>query len=139
MLSLHKSVGLTVLVVTFLRLTWRATHIPPPLPLSSPKYQRNIAHLAHGLFYCLLFAIPITGLLMSSANGKSVSWFGWLTCPNVIAPNEGTAKILTQMHASLAVTLFLTVLAHVAAALKHHLWDRDDVLIRMLPAFKRKN
>src|ERR1700733_8365873 len=135
MLGYHKSVGETVLVLSIVRLVWRATHPPPALPLSIPKRQRTLAHVTHGAFYCLLFAIPISGMLISFASGKNINWFGHFTIPNFFAPGKIATKIFAQMHDSLAAVLFFTVLVHVAAALKHHLWDKDQVLNRMLPRF----
>jgi cytochrome b561 len=138
MLGYHKSVGETVFVLSIVRLIWRATHPPPALPLSIPKLQRTLAHLTHGAFYCLLFAIPMSGLLISFASGKNIDWFGHFTIPSFVAPSKIATKIFAQMHASLAAVLFFTVLVHIAAALKHHLWDKDQVLNRMLPRFITK-
>jgi cytochrome b561 len=96
MLGYHKSVGETVLVLSIVRLIWRATHPPPALPLSIPKRQRTFAHLTHGVFYCLLFAIPISGLLISFASGKNINWFGLSRCPILSLPAKSQPKSLRR-------------------------------------------
>lgn len=96
-------------------------------------YERLIARLTHVAFYVLLFATPLAGWLMSSARGFTVSWFGLFSWPNLIAQDKGNFEMLKEVHEALAATLFFLAILHVAAALKHHFWDKDDVLRRMLP------
>jgi len=73
------------------------------------------------------------GWLMSSARNFPVSWFGLVTLPDFIAPNKEAYELLHEAHELLAQTLFWLALLHIAAALKHHFIDKDDVLRRMLP------
>jgi cytochrome b561 len=77
--------------------------------------------------------MPLTGWLMSSAKNYSVSWFGLFTWPNLIGPNDGAFQILKETHELSSDVLFGIVILHVLAALKHHFWNKDDVLKRMLP------
>jgi cytochrome b561 len=132
-LARHKSVGMTILMLAVIRLIWRATHPAPPMPAAMPGYERKLANLSHVLLYTLLFAMPITGLLMSSAKGYSVSWFNWFAWPNLIGRSDAAFNFFKDTHHLLAKILFFTALLHVAAALKHHFWDKDNVLKRMLP------
>jgi cytochrome b561 len=132
-LARHKSVGMTVLMLAVVRLFWRATHPAPPLPAAMPEYQRRLARLSHGALYLLLFAMPVTGFLMSSAKGYSVSWFNLFAWPNLIGKNAAAFEFLKETHHALAKILFFVAAVHIAAALKHHFWDKDDVLRRMLP------
>jgi cytochrome b561 len=94
---------------------------------------RTAAKVTHWLFYGLLFALPLTGWLMSSAANFPVSWFGLFTFPDLVAPSETLKTRLETVHEMLARALWITAALHVAAALKHHVLDRDDVLKRMLP------
>jgi cytochrome b561 len=77
--------------------------------------------------------IPVLGWFMSSARNFPVSWFGLFTLPDFIAPSEAAFKFLRAAHTTLAKILFVLALVHIAAALKHHFIDRDDVLRRILP------
>jgi cytochrome b561 len=124
---------MTVLMLAVLRLVWRLTHTPPPLPEGMKPVERRLAQLTHAAFYFFLFAMPLSGWLMSSAKNYSVSWFGLFTWPNLIAPDERSFNILKATHDLMAWSLFALALLHVLAALKHHFWDKDDVLRRMLP------
>ena len=132
-LATHKSVGITILGLALLRLAWRLLNPVPPLPPSAPRWQDRVAHVSHFLLYALLFITPVLGWLMSSARAFSVSWFGLVTLPDFIAPNKAHFELLHDAHEAMAKTLAVIALVHVAAALKHHFIDRDNVLRRMLP------
>ncbi len=133
LLARHKSFGMTVLMLALVRLLWRATHAAPELPARMNAAERLLARGTHLAFYVLLFAMPLTGWLMSSAKAYSVSWFGLFTWPNLIAKNERAFELLRDVHDDLSVALLVIAVLHVLAALKHHFWDKDDVLARMLP------
>ena len=75
--SLHKSVGLTVFLLAALRLVWRATHPPPPLPASMPRWQSLLARGNHEFLYALIFLQPVSGYLSSSFSGYRTSFFGF--------------------------------------------------------------
>ncbi len=132
LLARHKSFGMTVLMLATLRLLWRLGHAPPPLPSGMTPLERMLARGTHMAFYVLLFAMPLTGWLMSSAKNYSVSWFGLFTWPNLIGKNETAFKLLLATHETLSFVLFAIAVLHILAALKHHFWDKDDVLLRML-------
>ncbi len=129
----HKSFGMTVLMLAVVRLGWRLAHAPPPLPARMRPIEQRLARGAHAAFYVLLFSMPLTGWLMSSAKNYSVSWFGVFTWPNLIGKNERAFELLRDTHDTLSVVLLVIASLHVIAALKHHFWDKDDVLTRMLP------
>jgi cytochrome b561 len=132
-LARHKSVGMTILMLAILRLAWRLWHPAPPLPSKMRPLGRWAARASHVTFYVLLFAMPLTGWMMSSAKNYSVSWFGLFTWPNLIGKNESAFNFLRSTHDVLSGVLFTIAVLHILAALKHHFWDRDDVLLRMLP------
>jgi cytochrome b561 len=132
--SWHKWVGVSIFLVALVRVLWRLTHPAPPPPASLPAWQQRAAWQTHALLYLLLFAIPLSGWLMSSALGVQVVYFGVLPLPDLVQKDKVLGEQLKLLHLSLNVTLLLLVALHVAAALKHHLLDRDDVLRRMLPA-----
>ena len=133
LLARHKSFGMTVLMLAVLRLLWRMRNPPPPLPAGMRPLERVLARITHVAFYVLLFAMPVTGWMMSSAKNYSVSWFGLFTWPDLIAKNEAAFDALKATHDYLGDALFAVAVLHVLAALKHHFWNKDDVLLRMLP------
>lgn len=131
LLANHKSVGMTILLLAILRLGYRLTHAAPALPNSMPKWQTNASHLSHCLLYGALFALPITGWLMSSAKSYSVSWFNLFSFPDLVSPKQNLADFFHQTHHTLAELLFVLALLHIAAAIKHHFIDKDQILSRI--------
>jgi cytochrome b561 len=128
----HKSIGLTVLLLTSLRLLWRSLRAhPAPVPM--PRWQRRAAALSHALLYVLLFAIPVSGWLYSSATGVQVVYLGVVPLPSLVPKDRALGDVLRLVHVSLDALLFAVLCVHVAAAVKHHVIDRDAVLARMLP------
>ncbi len=132
--SWHKWAGVTVFVLLLARVAWRMTHRPPPLPWQMSRLHQQVAHAGHLMLYLLMLAIPVSGWLMSSAKGFPTVWFGVLPLPDLVGKDKALGELLGNLHALLNWTLAAVLVAHVAAALKHHLIDHDDVLTRMLPA-----
>jgi len=126
----HKSVGITVLALALLRLAWRLYSAPPP-PLPMPGWQRTAAAVSHWSFYGLIIVIPLSGWLLSSAAAVSVSWFNLVQLPDFVAPDEGLEEFFEEAHEILAQVLFVLAVVHIAAALKHALYDRDGALRRI--------
>ena len=137
-LSWHKWLGITLLGLAALRLGWRLTHPAPPLPATLPVWQQWAAHAVHLLLYGLMFAIPLSGWLFSSAKGIPVVYLGVLPLPDLISANETAAGGLRTLHAVLNYALLAAVGAHVGAALKHHFIECETVLARMLPIVRRR-
>ncbi len=146
----HKSFGITVLILSVLRLLWRLTHKSPPELASIAHWQQRAASLAHGLLYVLLFVLPITGWIMVSASPLNLDTVLFNVIPWPHLPGFDTLKFRDDVadsfrnyHEIAGTILIVILLAHIGAALKHHLIDKDATLIRMLPArgsysFKRK-
>lgn len=126
----HKSVGMTILCLAIVRLAFRWRAAPPP-PLPAPHAQQLLAKLTHGLLYLLLFALPLTGWLGSSAAAYSVSWFGWFTWPDLVAADPALREQLYVWHERGGNVLAVLAGLHLAAAIKHHYVDRDTTLMRM--------
>lgn len=129
--SWHKWIGISILALAALRGLWRLTHRPPEL-LPAPMWQQIGARFAHALLYTLLFVTPLTGWTFSSASGYPVVYLGLWQLPDLVKKNAALAPSLAEMHVTLAWLMLVVVLAHAAAALKHHFFDRDDTLRRML-------
>ncbi|GGE77430.1 cytochrome b [Stappia taiwanensis] len=135
----HKSFGFVVLALAGLRLVWKAVNPAPKLPEGTPLLLRLAAALGHAGLYAVLLALPLSGWLMVSSSpwGIPTVLFNTLPVPHLPVPAElGTLAqaeaTLKQVHEALGLFLLLLLAVHVAAALKHHFYDRDTVLTRML-------
>lgn len=133
--SWHKWLGITILLLVALRLAWRLTH-QPPAPLPAPAWQLKAAELTHGLLYVLMFAVPLSGWLMSSAKGFPVVWFGVLPLPDLVGKDEALGDLFKLAHQWLNFSLLGLVALHLGAVLKHQFIDRDTTLSRILPTRK---
>ena len=98
-----------------------------------PAWQRQAAAATHVLLYVLMFAVPLSGWLMSSAKGFQTVWFGVLPLPDLLNKDKELGDLLQQIHMLLNFGMAGLVVAHLGAAFKHHFLDRNDVLTRMLP------
>jgi cytochrome b561 len=137
-LALHKSIGLTVLALFLLRLAWRmADRRPPEEP--APRWQQFTAHVVHGLLYVLIAAMPLSGWWFNSVSGKPLQWFKLFNLPALAEKNDAIRHFAHGVHEYLFWFLLLVLVAHVGAALKHHVFDKDNVLRRMLPFARLRN
>jgi cytochrome b561 len=135
--SYHKWIGVSIFLLAVLRILWRFTHRPPPLPGSMPRWEKLAADTVHTLLYALLFVVPLSGWLMSSAKGVQTVWFGVLPLPDLVSKNKELGDLLKEVHEGLNFIMLGAVLAHIGAALKHHFIERDGVLARMIPLLGR--
>ena len=129
--SYHKWIGVSVWALLLLRMLWRSRHAPPPLPAGMPAWEQTAANAGHLLLYVLMAIIPLSGWLMSSAQGVTTVYLGLWPLPDLLAKNEALGRLLLTVHRILNYALLGAVAVHVAAALKHHFIDRDDILGRM--------
>ena len=137
--TLHKSVGLSILVLTLARLGWRIANPAIPLPQEMPRWQKLLARTNHVLFYVLLLAMPLVGWAASSAAGRDIVWFGLFNWPLLpIGGGREMAGNLMDVHETAAKLLIFLVVLHVIGALKHQFVDRDNVLHRMIPLIPRR-
>jgi cytochrome b561 len=130
----HKWAGVSILLLSALRLGWRFTHRPPPEPVSLGALQKSIAAWTHGLLYLLFFLVPLAGWAYSSAAGFPVVWFGRIPLPDFVPVDKALAEQLKEVHAVLAYAIAALAGLHAAAALQHRFILRDGVMARMLPA-----
>ncbi len=132
-LSWHKWVGITVLILVAVRLAWRLRHPAPAFPYSMPEWERRVARASHALLYVLFFAAPLSGWLFSSAAGFQTVYLGLVPIPDLLPKDRELADVLKLVHRGINYTMACLIVVHAAAAIKHHVHDRDDVLTRMLP------
>lgn len=129
----HKEVGMLALALAVLRLAWRLGNVIPQASTDLPDWQKIAARFVHLSFYALMFALPISGWLMSSAAGFSVSFLKLLTFPDLISKNDFLFQRFIEIHKWLGYALIFFLLIHAGAALRHHFISKDDTLRKMLP------
>jgi cytochrome b561 len=145
-IDLHKSIGITVLGLVLLRILWRISHQPPPLPRSFPDWEHTAAHVAHFILYLLMIGLPLSGWAHDSAWKDAAThpmqlfglfhWprIGWLM--NIDPSVKESLHLhdrLGSLHTWLGYALYAMLVMHIAGALKHEWIDRKSVLKRMLP------
>ncbi len=131
--GLHKSIGVSLLVLVILRLGWHRLS-PPPASLKSdvPHWQTRASGIVHGLIYALLIVVPLTGWIASSATGIDSVLFNRFTLPAIAPVSEAWEKTFFAAH-GLATNLLIACIAiHTVGALQHHYIHRDATLRRML-------
>jgi cytochrome b561 len=133
----HKWAGVTILMLSALRLLWRLTHRPPALPDpivdAMPAWQRWAHHGTHHALYALFFLVPLIGWAYSSAAGFPIVVFGVLPLPDFVPVDKALAEMIKPLHELSAFALVGLAGLHMAAALKHQWIDKDGLLQRMLP------
>lgn len=146
LIQLHKSIGITVLLLSVLRLGWRLLNPPPPLPASLKTWEKIASQVVHWGFYLIMLGLPLTGWVMVSASMRNLPTvlYGLFPWPHIgfihgLAP--GARKAWSHWgetgHGLLAWLAYALIVLHVGAALKHALVDRDPVLGRMVPFLAR--
>jgi cytochrome b561 len=133
--KLHKSLGLTVLLLVAARLIWRLLDRRPAYPSGMPKLQQWISSSAHGFLYVSMIAMPMSGWIMNSAGKRPLplEWFGLFPVPAISGPNPDLRHLAHEVH-EIGFYIAAALLAvHVLAALKHHFVDRDHTLSGMTP------
>ncbi|AYC31156.1 cytochrome b [Pseudomonas cavernae] len=130
--ALHKDIGLILLAVMLLRLVWRFVSPPPPVLSSYDSLTRLSAKFGHAVLYLGLFAVLISGYLISTAEGRGISLFGLIEVPALISGIPDQEDVAGLVHEYVAWGLVIFSGLHALAALKHHFIDRDVTLARML-------
>jgi cytochrome b561 len=140
--QLHKSLGITVLLLALVRLGWRFTHPVPAAPPAMTRWEQAAARASHVAFYALMIGIPLAGWAMVSVSVWNVPTvlYGLIPWPHL--PLGGPDKVLEGnfklVHEWLAIGLMTLLVLHVGAALRHHFALKDDVLARMVPGLTPK-
>ncbi len=147
-LAVHKSIGITVLLLSVLRIGWRFTSRPPPLPGTMRGWERGAAKITHVVFYVIMLGMPLSGWAMVSASPlirlHPTVLYGVIPWPAVPYPGldsdqlHDVRHLAGATHSALALLAYATIALHVAAALKHAVIDRDDVLGRMIPFLRAR-
>ncbi|WP_407293149.1 cytochrome b [Stutzerimonas zhaodongensis] len=129
--DIHKSIGLLLLALMILRVTWRFLNSGPAPLATHGRLTRLATKAGHGTLYLGLFAVMISGYLISTADGRSISVFGWFEVPALITSIPNQEDLAGLIHEYFAWGLVIFSGLHALAALKHHFIDRDPTLKRM--------
>lgn len=130
--ALHISLGLTAALLVALRLVGRRAKPPNPLTGAMPAWQLKAARTSHALLYGLMLLMPLTGYIGASFSGDPVAYFG-LPLPAWAAKNDALKEQFFTAHSVIAWLFVAMIVAHVLAAFKHLLVDKDTVFWRMWP------
>jgi cytochrome b561 len=132
LVSIHRPLGILVLVLVAVRLINRLLSPPPSLPADMPAVLRLAAHASHWLLYGLMIALPLVGWAMLSAAGNPIPLIGSFHLPPILPHDKALYAILRPAHTALAYLLFVTFLVHLGAALTHALVFKDGVFRSMV-------
>ncbi|SNB54695.1 cytochrome b561 [Marinobacter sp. es.042] len=130
--DIHRSIGILLFLLMLFRVVWRSVNVSPD-PLDGHKrWEIRSAHAAHLLLYVLIFVAMVSGYLISTADGSSISVFGWFEVPSVTGQIKGMEDTAGTVHYWSTWAIVGLAAIHAAGAFKHHLLDRDRTLRRML-------
>lgn len=129
----HKSIGVSILLLALLRLSWRIGNPPPSPPPGIPHWETLLARIGHTSLYLLLFAVPISGWCVSDSSRIPFKAFWIVPMPDWLPSDRPAQEFAEDVHVMLIVALLIVLAIHIAAALRHHLLLRNDTLRRMLP------
>ena len=135
--ALHKSVGLTILVLAVLRLLIRLLDRGRPVLPPMPRWQHLAATFSHVALYVVLIGMPLTGWLYNSASGFPLQWFSQFKVPALVERSTELKALAGSLHFAGFIVLAIVLLMHVGAAIQHHFIHRDNVLRSMLPRPRR--
>jgi cytochrome b561 len=130
--DLHRSIGAAIIPLVILRIIYRWTHSPLPLPDDIASIQKLAAHATHWGLYGLLVAQPFTGWIATSAYRAPVTVFGWFELPPIWPENRAFSEQLFSVHSVIGIAIACLAAAHIGAALYHHFVRKDRVLMRMI-------
>jgi cytochrome b561 len=133
MMFWHRSIGLTVLILSLARLAWRLTHRPPAFDPVLKRWEVGLATLIHWLFYAFLIIVPLSGWLMSSTGGKPISFFGLFDFPSLPVRGRDAHETFKAVHEIFGKAMIGLIVLHVAGALKHHFEGHRHLIGRMAP------
>jgi len=137
--QIHKAVGLGILVLTLARIGWRVANPPLPMPDRMQGWEKALARITHVMFYVLMIGLPLGGWAASSAGGREIDWFGLFNWPLLPLPlDRDLSRNFIEAHEAGVKVLYVLLILHVGAALKHHFIDRDNILHRMIPLIPRR-
>jgi cytochrome b561 len=133
--ALHKSIGLTMALLAFIRVVWRFTHTPPELPETVAKFKKNLAGLIHWLLYMAMIIQPLSGYISSSFSGYKTKIWG-VPLPHWGWKSPELNELFTDIHVASSVALLCLVIVHLSGVAVHIYEGDKQILRRMMPGKK---
>ena len=131
--SIHADIGYVILLLTVLRLVWRAVNPTPAMPPETSRWQKIAAHVSHGALYLVVILVAMLGWAHSGARTPDYSdFFGLFQVPQFTSPDRAAAGAYEDRHILFAYVLLALIAIHVVAALWHHFIRRDRIVARMV-------
>lgn len=130
--NLHKSIGLILAILWFIRLYWRIRSVNPDDSEQTSDWQKKVAKSVHTVLYFLMFNIFLSGYLISTGKGEGITVFNWFEISALPFNFDNQEDLAGMIHLYLALSLIVLVVFHSLAALKHHFVDKNDSFKRML-------
>ena len=134
--AMHKSFGVIILLLILARFAWKLSNPTPKASNDATPVEERLAHGMHWLLYALMFAQPLSGILMTQSAGYPVSVFGLFELPALVDKSPSSAEFFRDAHGVIWIVLALSVFGHVGAAMFHHFVRKDDVLRSMTAGSK---
>lgn len=128
----HESIGLLLFIVTLLRLLWRGIDRKPDAINEHSLREQKLSTIMVYSLYTILFTVLISGYLITSADGKAIEVFAWFTVPAFVLIADNQEDLAGAIHYYIAYILIFMAIVHALAALKHHFFDKDNTLTRMI-------
>lgn len=132
-IPVHASIGIIIVLLTLIRLGWKAAYPPPPTPEKSPAWVKTGAKVGHFLLYALVLWQGLIGIWMAASSSVAIRFFNGFNLSSLAPANPELIAAIRPLHNAGAWLIVLVLVGHVSGALWHHFKLRDDVLIRMLP------
>lgn len=133
LMTLHKSVGMTVLMLAIVRVAWRFLHAPPAFPATMTAMETALARATHWGLYVLIFLMPLSGWLLTTTAGRPVEWFWMFAFPDLMAEDRALHETFESAHVIMSWMLLALAALHVFAVLWHLQVKKDNLIRRMLP------
>ena len=128
----HKSIGVLLIVFVVCRIIWRITNKAPESLATHSRIEKLASKIVHIFLYGAVILMLPTGYLVTTAKGQSLHVFDWFSLPATITGIDNLESIALEVHETLAFAIIGVAIIHALAAVKHHFWDKDSTLKRML-------
>ena len=133
LMTVHKSVGATLMLLGVLFVIWMIANTRPSLPKDMNRALQTFAHSVMHLMLISVLVMAFSGYFRSIAAGYAVDWFGYFNLPSIIEKNDAVRSISVDLHSVFAWILGICIILHILGSLYHHFISKDNVLKRMLP------
>lgn len=131
---LHFNIGFSIFLLIIIRMFWRLTHKTPAYSKSFPQQEVNFARYGHLAIYILIGMLVLTGMLRYNIHSGTFHYFNWITIPSIISTHNQILYSIISITHNLCGALLLAVIAiHIAMAVRHHIIDKNEIMLRMLP------